>query len=78
VPECLTHYSPAGNGDMPDIWVYKNARFSNIIASDILDSDHLPITFYILDHLRITKLLKPLVKFTDWDWSQSLAANLIL
>jgi hypothetical protein len=39
-PQCPTHYSPAGNGDVLDIVVYQNIRVSDIIVSDILDSDH--------------------------------------
>jgi hypothetical protein len=45
------HHSPTGNGDVLDI-VNKNARLSEIIVSDILDSDHLPIIFHLLDHIR--------------------------
>jgi hypothetical protein len=44
VPQCPTHYSPAGNVDMIDIVVHQNIRVSDVIVSDILDSDHLPIT----------------------------------
>jgi hypothetical protein len=43
-----THYSPAGNGDVLDIVVHKNIKVSDVIVSDILDSDHLPIIFHIL------------------------------
>jgi hypothetical protein len=42
-----THYSPAANGDVLDIVVHQNIRVSDVIASDILDSDHLPIIFHI-------------------------------
>jgi hypothetical protein len=41
-----------GGGDLLDIAVHKNIRLSNVIVSHILDSDHLPIIFYILDHVR--------------------------
>jgi hypothetical protein len=50
---------------------------SNVIVSDILDSDHLPITFHILDHVKIRNLSEPIEKFTDWDRFQSLASELI-
>jgi hypothetical protein len=70
-PQCPTHYSPVGNGDVLDIVVHKNIGRSNII-SDILDSDHLPIIFHILDHVRTKNVLAP---FTDWEQFQSLASN---
>jgi hypothetical protein len=34
-PQCPTHYSPAGNGDMLDIVVHRNVRVSDVIVSDI-------------------------------------------
>jgi endonuclease/exonuclease/phosphatase family metal-dependent hydrolase len=76
-PQCPTHYSPAGNGDMLDIVVHQNIRVSDVIVSDILDSDHLPIVFHILDHVKIRTLSEPIEKFTDWERIQSLASNLI-
>jgi hypothetical protein len=67
-PQCPTHYSPMGIGDMLDIVVLKSARLSEVIVSDILGSDHLPIVFHLLDHVR-TRTLSDLVdKFTDWEW----------
>jgi endonuclease/exonuclease/phosphatase family metal-dependent hydrolase len=54
-PQCPTHYPPpppVGNGDVLHIVVHKNIRLSNVIVSDIVDSDHLPIIFHILDHVR--------------------------
>jgi hypothetical protein len=44
-PQCPTHYSPAGNADVLDIIVHKNVRLSEVTVSDIMESDHLPITF---------------------------------
>jgi hypothetical protein len=76
-PQCPTHYSTVGNGDVLDIVVHKNIRLSNVIVSDILDSDHLPIIFHILDHVRTKNFSAPLDKFTDWEQFQSLASNLI-
>jgi hypothetical protein len=66
-----------GNGDVLDILVHKNIRFSDVIVSDILDSDHLPIIFHILDHVRTKQISKLLEKFTDWERFQSLASNLV-
>jgi hypothetical protein len=71
------HYSPAGNRDVLSIVVHKNIRLLNVIVSDILDSDHLPILFHILDHVRTTKLSEPLEKYINWEWIQSLASDLI-
>jgi hypothetical protein len=36
-PQCPTHYSPAGNGDLLDIGVHQNIGVSDVIVSDILD-----------------------------------------
>jgi hypothetical protein len=49
----------------------------HITVCDILDSDHLPIVFHILDHIRTKKLSEPLEKFTDWELFQSLTLTLI-
>jgi hypothetical protein len=51
-PQCPTHYYPGRSGDVLDIVVHRDIRLSNIIVSYILDSDHLPIIFHILDHVR--------------------------
>jgi hypothetical protein len=51
-PQCPTHYSPVGNGDVLSIFVHKDVRLSEVIVSDILDSDHLPSVFHLLDHIR--------------------------
>jgi hypothetical protein len=50
---------------------------SNVIISDILDSDHLPILFHTLDHVKIRNLSEPVDKFTDWERFQNLASELI-
>jgi hypothetical protein len=76
-PQCPTHYSPSENGDVLDTVVHEIIRVSDIIVSDILDSDQLPILFHILDHVKIRNLSDPIEKFTDWDWFQSLASELI-
>jgi endonuclease/exonuclease/phosphatase (EEP) superfamily protein YafD len=46
-PQCPIHYSPAASGDVLDIVVHQNIRVSDVIVSDILNSDHLPIIFHI-------------------------------
>jgi endonuclease/exonuclease/phosphatase family metal-dependent hydrolase len=76
-PHCPTNYSSAGNGEAMDIVVHKNVRLSEVIASDILDSDHLPIVFHLLDHARTMNLSDTVDNFTDWERFQSLAAELI-
>jgi hypothetical protein len=74
-PQCPTHYSPTGNGDVLDIAVHQNIRVSDIIVSDISDSDHLPIVFHILDHIKIKNISEPIEKFTDWYRFQNLASD---
>jgi hypothetical protein len=64
-PQCPTHYSPAGNGDVLDIVVYQNISVLDVVVSNILDSNYLPIVFHILDHVKIRNLLEPTEKFTD-------------
>jgi hypothetical protein len=50
---------------------------SDVIVSDILDSDHLPIIFHILDHVKIRNLSDHIEKFTDLERFESLASELI-
>jgi hypothetical protein len=79
-PQCPTHYSPVGtvgNGDVLDIVVHQNSRVSDVIVSDILDSDHLPVIFHIVDHVKIRNISEPIERFTDWNRFQSLASELI-
>jgi hypothetical protein len=66
-PQCSSHYSPAGRSDMLDIAVHQNVRLSEVIVSDVLDSDHLPIIFHIVDHIRTRNLWDPIEKFTVWE-----------
>jgi endonuclease/exonuclease/phosphatase family metal-dependent hydrolase len=66
-PQYPTHYSPTGNGDVIHIVVHQNIRVPDVIVSDILDSDHLPIIFHILDHVKIRNISESIEKFTDWD-----------
>jgi hypothetical protein len=66
-----------GNGDVLNIVAHKNVPLSDVIASDILDSDHLPIILHLLDHIRSRNLLDLVDKFTDWERIQCLAFELI-
>jgi hypothetical protein len=76
-PQCLTHYSPAGNGDVLDIVVHQHVRMSEVIVSAILDLDHLPIVFHLLDHIRTRNPSDPVDKFVDFECFQRLASELI-
>jgi hypothetical protein len=50
----------AGNGDVLGVAVYQNIRLSRISVSEVLDSDHLPLVFHILD------LFSPLSLFSKF------------
>jgi hypothetical protein len=76
-PQWPTYYSSAGNGDVLDIVDHKNIRVLDVVVSDILDSDHLPIVFHILDQVKIKILSERIEKFTNLDRFQSLASELI-
>jgi hypothetical protein len=75
--KCPIHYTLAGNGDIFYNIVHKNVRLSVVIVSDILDSDHLPIIFPLLDHVTTKNLSGTVDKFTDWELFKSLASELI-
>jgi hypothetical protein len=62
-----THYNVAGNGGMLHIIVHKNVRLSGGIVSDILDNNHIPIVFPLLEHVRTSrrKVSDADDKFTD-------------
>jgi hypothetical protein len=62
---------------MLSIVVHKNVWLSEVIVSDILDSDHLPVVFHLLGHVRTTNLSGLVDRFTDLKWFQSLASELI-
>jgi hypothetical protein len=66
-----------GNGDVLDIVVHKNIRLSNVIVSDILDSDHLPIIFHIWITLELKTSQRHDKFTTDCERFQSLASHLI-
>jgi hypothetical protein len=62
-PQCPTHYSPTGNGDVLDIVVHQNMRLSGVIVFDILGSNHPPIVFHILSCVETKNLSEPVEKF---------------
>jgi hypothetical protein len=55
-----------GKCDVLVIVVHKNVRLSEVIVSDILDSDHLPVNIHLLDYV---------YKFTDWELFQAWPLN---
>jgi hypothetical protein len=72
-------YTPDGRGNVLDIVVHQNVRLSEVIVTDILDSDHLPIMFSILNPARTREALDPIEKkkLRKWQVFQSLASELI-
>jgi hypothetical protein len=72
-----THVVSDGRGDVLDIVVHKDVRLLDIRVLDIMDSDHLPLKFCILDHVKAREILDPVEKFTDWEQFQSLASALV-
>jgi hypothetical protein len=71
------HYTPRGNGDVLDIVIHQNVRLSDVNVSDVLDSDHLPIFFHILDRVNTRDISAPVETHTDWERFRSLATDLI-
>jgi hypothetical protein len=67
-PQCPLHYTP----DILNIVIHQNVQLSEVILTDILDSDHLPIMFSILDSVRSRGALDPVEKLTDWEMFQNL------
>jgi hypothetical protein len=58
-PQCSTHCTPDGRGDVLDIVVHQNDRLSEFIVTDVLDSGHLPIMLSILDPVTMKEALIP-------------------
>jgi hypothetical protein len=75
-PRHPTHYTPSGNGVVLDIVLYRNVRMFDITVLEILDSDHLPILFHMLDHVSTRDISAPIEIHTDWERFQSLASDL--
>jgi hypothetical protein len=48
-----------------------------IIVADIIDSDHLPIMFSILDPVRTREALDPVEKSADWELLKNLSSLFI-
>jgi hypothetical protein len=60
-----------------DIVVHQDIRVSDVIVSDVLDSDHLAVVLHTLNHVKIRNISKPVEKFIDWCRFQSLASELM-
>jgi hypothetical protein len=52
-PQCPSHCTPLGNGDVLHDLVHRNVRLSDVNVLDILHSDHLSILLHILDHVTV-------------------------
>jgi hypothetical protein len=75
-PQCSTHYVLRGRGDVLDIVVQQNIRLSEVIVTNILHSDHLPVMFSILDPVRTREASDAVEKLRDWDVTEVSAVNL--
>jgi hypothetical protein len=64
--QCPTHYYPMGNGDVLHRVVHKEVQLPQVIFCDILDYDHLPIVFHLLDLIKTRNTSVPIDKFRDW------------
>jgi hypothetical protein len=76
-PRYPTHYTPSGKGDVLDIVLHRNVRISEVKVLEILESDHLPIQFRMMDHVSTRKISAPVGIHTDWERFQSLASDLV-
>jgi hypothetical protein len=63
--------------DIFDIVIHQNVRLSDVTVSDVLDSDHLPVIFNILDYVSARDPLAWVGARTDWDLFRSPASDLI-
>jgi hypothetical protein len=59
--------TPDGGGDILDIAVHQNIQLSEVIVTNNLDSDQLPVMFIILDTARMREVLDPFEKLRDWE-----------
>jgi endonuclease/exonuclease/phosphatase (EEP) superfamily protein YafD len=61
-PQHPIHFVSDGRGDVLDIVVHKDVRLSEVRVLDIVDSDHLPTMFRVLDHVKANTILDPVEK----------------
>jgi len=76
-PQSPTHCTPHGNGDVLDIVIHQNVRLSDVTVSDVLNSDHLPVFFNILDYVRAREISARVETHTHWKRFRSLTSDLI-
>jgi hypothetical protein len=56
-----THYTPRGCGDIFDTVFHQNVHLPGVTVSDVLDSEHIPISFNILELLALRTLRPGLI-----------------
>jgi hypothetical protein len=66
-----------GNGDVINIVVHQIVRLSDLIIPGALDSDHLPVVFYVLDYAETRNHSDLLEKLRDRERFQSLDADIL-
>jgi hypothetical protein len=74
---CTYLYTPDGKGGVLDIVVHHSIQLSEVIVTDILDSDHLPVLVHILDSVRESEALDLVENFRGWERFQSFTSELI-
>jgi hypothetical protein len=60
-----------------DIVFHRNVRITEANVLEILDSDHLPVLFHMLDHVSTRDISATIEVHTDWERFESLASDLI-
>jgi hypothetical protein len=63
--QCPMHCTPDGRGYVLNSVVHQNVQWSEIIVTEVLDSDHLPVMVSIVDHVRARDVLDPTEKCWD-------------
>jgi hypothetical protein len=66
-PQSSTRYNPVGTADIIDVSVHQedqNVRLSDVIVTDVLDSDYFPVMFTFLDSARAREASDRIEKFT--------------
>lgn len=74
---CPIHYALQWNCYVLDIVLHWNFCLSEVIVSDVLDSDPLSVLFHNLNHVRARDILPPVEIHTDWMRFRNIASGLI-
>jgi hypothetical protein len=64
-PQCSTHYTHDGRDDVFDIVIYQKFRLSEVIVTNIQDSDHISAMLSILDRVRTREVSDRYEELTD-------------